>query len=226
MARDIRVGPLFATPLVTTTLDNVDPRKIATVVCALRDAGFMYSGPMVAGLQTQGNFLLIDHPEVRKLRDAFVDVIAAVTNAQDHVLSTRGWANILRKGDASADTPHNHLPNHWSAVYYPQVPALTGHEGHLLVIDPREVFAPGQPVAVPPQTGMFVMFPSWLRHSVVPMRQADGERISVSLNAIIGPRPDAPAACYPPHRLKKRAPGQSPDQEFDPASPASFPYPA
>jgi len=226
MARDIRVGQLFASPLVTATLDEVDPAKIAKVVFALRDAGFMYSGPNVAGLQTQGNFLLIDHPEVRKLRDAFIGVIAAVTNGQDHVLATRGWANILKKGDASADAPHNHLPNHWSAVYYPQVPRLTGHEGHLLFFDPREVFSPGQPTAVAPFTGMFVMFPSWLRHSVVPVRQAETERISLSLNAIIGPRPDAPAAHFPPHRMTKHAPGQSPDQEFDPTAPADFPYPA
>ncbi|MGO9467596.1 MAG: putative 2OG-Fe(II) oxygenase [Isosphaeraceae bacterium] len=225
MARDIRVGQLFATPLVSATLDGVDPAKIAKVILALRDAGFMYSGPAVAGLQTQGNFLLVDHPEVRRLRDEFVGVIATVSHGEDHVLHTRAWANILRKGDRSADTPHGHLPNHWSAVYYPQVPALTGSEGSLFFFDPREVFAPGKPVAVPPHTGLFVLFPSWLRHTVVPVQQAEGERISVSLNAIIGPRPDAPAACYPPHRMKKRALGQSPDQEFDPTAPADFPYP-
>lgn len=225
MAREIRAGQIFGTPLVTGTLDDVDPAKIARVIYALRDAGFMYSGPKVGGVQTQGNFFLIDHPEVRKLHDAFVEVIATVSKGEDRVLHTRAWANIIGKDDLTADTPHNHLPNHWSAVYYPQVPPLTGQEGHLLFFDPREVFFSSKPVVVPPYTGLFVMFPSWLRHTVVPIRQAVADRISVSLNAIIGPRADAPAAMYPPHRMKKRIPGEAFEQEVDPDAPAHFPYP-
>ncbi len=56
MAYDIRAGQLFATPLIIAALDDVDPRRIAQIVSALRDAGFMYSGPTVAGIQTQGTF--------------------------------------------------------------------------------------------------------------------------------------------------------------------------
>lgn len=226
MATDVRTGQLFATPLVTAMLDEVDALKITRIIHALRDAGFMYSGPAVAGIQTQGNLLLIDHPEVQRLSHAFLGIISALTNRQDHVLSTRGWANILTPGDQSADSPHNHLPNHWSAVYYPHVPTLVNGEGSLLLIDPREVYFPSQPIAVVPRTGMFVMFPSWLRHTVTPLRTGSGERISVSLNAIIGPRPDAPAASFPPHRMKRRRPGDSSAQEFDPSAPPEFAYPA
>ncbi len=121
-----------------------------------------------------------------------------MTKKHDRALHLRGWANILGKDDVSADLPHNHLPYHWSAVYYAQVPALTAGEGSLLLLDPREVFFTGQPVSVTPQTGMFVMFPSWLRHTVVPLRRVTDDRISISLNAIIGPNPNEPAPNFPP----------------------------
>jgi hypothetical protein len=225
MAQGIRTDHLFGTPLTTIELDNVDPAKVTRIIYSLRDAGFMYSGPTIAGLQTQGNFLLIDHAEIRKLCDAFVGLIEAVTNGQHHVLHLRGWANILSQGDASADLAHNHLPNHWSAVYYSQVPPLIGTEGQLLILDPREVYVKSKPIGFAPRTGMLVMFPSWLRHTVVPVKRAEADRISVSLNAIIGPPPGAPAANNPPHRMMKRAPGESPIQEFDPSAPADFPYP-
>jgi hypothetical protein len=225
MALEVQVGQLFPTPLISTTLEDVDAGKIAAIVYSLRDAGFMFSGRDRGGAQTQGNFFLIDHPEVRKLRDRFFGLIHAFTKGQHHPLLIRGWAVILSRGDASADIAHNHLPYHWSAVYYPQVPALSGGQGNLLLYDPREVFIESPPAAITPHTGMLVMFPSWLRHTVEPVSTIDGDRISISLNATIGPPPDSAAANCPPHRLKKRAPGETPPQEFDPTAAADFPYP-
>jgi hypothetical protein len=58
MAQGIRTDHLFGTPLTTIELDNVDPAKLTRIIYSLRDAGFMYSGPTMAGLQTQGNFQL------------------------------------------------------------------------------------------------------------------------------------------------------------------------
>jgi hypothetical protein len=109
-------------------------------------------------------------------------------------------------------------------VYYPKVPAaLTAPEGNIVFFDPREQFAGGQPVQLPPQEGMMVLFPSWLKHSVVPLRHAKDDRISISLNAIIGALSDADN--YPPHRAKKREPGTKAPPEFDPTSPEQFAYP-
>src|SRR5262249_35410701 len=102
------------------------------------------------------------------------------------------------------------------------VPALTAPEGNIVFFDPRETFAGGQPVQLPPQEGMMVLFPSWLKHSVVPLQNAKDDRISISLNAIIGVLSDAEN--YPPHRAKKRELGAGP-QEFDPLSPEQFEYP-
>ncbi|MDR3637173.1 MAG: hypothetical protein P4L84_25440, partial [Isosphaeraceae bacterium] len=73
-------------------------------------------------------------------------------------------------------------------------------------------------------TGFFVMFPSWLRHTVLPLRETGSDRIAISLNAVCGLPPEAPNMQLP-HRMKKWPPGESPEQEFDPTAPVDFPYP-
>jgi hypothetical protein len=225
MPTEIRVGDAFPTRLVTTTLPEVDNEKLVKIVYALHEAGFNIIGPRVQSEQTQGNLLAINHPAIVTLCKAFVGIIGAVTRGSDHVLQLYGWANIVRRTDREHDAGHNHLPFHWSAVYYPQVPPLVGTEGHLVFFDSKDVYAPSKPLTVAPQTGLFVMFPSWLRHKVLPLSEAAEERISIALNAVCGLPPNAHNMALP-HRLKKRPPGHDPPQEFDPESPEQFAYPA
>jgi hypothetical protein len=178
----------------------------------------------VPGEATQGNLFVIDHPAIVALRNAFIGVISQATNGGDQVLQVRGWANIMRRSDRSHDAPHSHLPYHWSAVYYPLVPALKEREGNIIFFDSKEVYAKSKPLTISPRTGMLIMFPSWLRHTAFPLSEASGDRISVSLNAVCGLPPNAPNMS-PPHRMKKRAPGQDLPQEIDPSAPEHFPYP-
>ncbi|MDR3638833.1 MAG: hypothetical protein P4L84_33810, partial [Isosphaeraceae bacterium] len=153
MPTEIRVLSAFPTPLVTTTLPEIDNEKLIRIIYALRDAGFTYSGPRVPGESTQGNLLAIDHPEIVKLRSAFIHVISTVSRGSDYVMQLRGWANIVRRSDLAGDLPHNHLPFHWSAVYYPLVPTLRGTEGHILFFDSKDVYFPSPPVNLAPHTG-------------------------------------------------------------------------
>lgn len=221
MPLEIEVLPVFPTPLVVARLPHVDNQALTDIVYSLLDAGLLYGGGGLGGLQTQGNILQIDRPPVRQLAEAFAEMIGQM--GAPNVLQMVGWAVLGRPGDASLDTPHNHLPYHFSAVYYPKVPALTAPEGNIVFFDPRETFAGGQPVHLPPQEGMMILFPSWLKHSVVPLHHTQEDRISISLNAIIGTL--GAAENYPPHRAKKRPPGAPGPQEFDPTSPVQFPYP-
>lgn len=115
------------------------------------------------------------------------------------------WANINRPGDSNQ--LHCHPGCFWSAVYYPD-PGGAEHKsggGELILEDPRYPLAymgisnlvlkgpDGEAmqsqVAVRPQAGLLVMFPSWLRHSVRPHR-GDRERISIALN--LSPVPEQP----------------------------------
>jgi hypothetical protein len=191
MPLDLKVLPVFHTPLVLAHLPHVDNKGLADIVYSLRDAGLLTEMLAQMGLP--------------------------------NVLQMVGWAVLGRPGDMSLDKPHNHLPYHFSAVYYPKVPALQAPAGNIVFFDPRETFAGGQPVQLPPQEGMMVLFPSWLKHSVVPHNAAD-DRISISLNATIGTL--SAAQNYPPHRGKRHQPGSAAPQEFDPASPEQFDYPA
>lgn len=221
MSLELEVLPIFPTPLVVARLPHVDNKALVDIVYALRDAGLLYGGGGLGGMQTQGNLLQIDRKPVRQLGEAFVEMIGQM--GIPTVLQMVGWAVLGRPGDLSLDQPHNHLPYHFSAVYYPKVPALTAPEGNIVFFDPRETFAGGQPVQLPPQGGMMILFPSWLKHSVVPMRSATDDRISISLNAIIGPLPATQN--FAPHRASKRTPGTAGPQSFDATSPEQFPYP-
>lgn len=111
------------------------------------------------------------------------------------------WANVSRKG--ASNQYHYHPGSFWSAVAYlddgyegNDDPALGGE---LQLLDPRmpmvRMTAPdlrlvdrdGRPqpseVMVRPETGMIVMFPSWLQHSVRAFR-GEGTRISIAINLI------------------------------------------
>ena len=221
MPLELKVLPVFPTPLVVTRLPHVNNKVLVDIVYSLRDAGLLRGGEGTGGLQTQGNIFKIERAPVRQLGEAFAEMMAqmGVTN----VLQMTGWAVLGRPGDMSLDKPHNHLPYHFSAVYYPKVPVLQAPEGNIVFFDPRETFAGGQPVQLPPQEGMMVLFPSWLKHSVIPLQKATEDRISISLNAIIGALSDAEN--YAPHRARKYPPGAAGPQEFDPASPEQFGYP-
>jgi hypothetical protein len=165
------------------------------------------------------------HRALGQLAGVFREMIEQAAKPTNYVLQMLAWAVIARPGDMSVDQPHNHLPYHFSAVYYPQVPrGMKTPEGDLVFFDPREVYASGRPTHIPPEEGLIVMFPSWLKHTVVPCRGTEGDRISISLNAIVGPPPGS-VDYVAPHRVKKRTVGVVVKQEVDPEAPVEFAYP-
>lgn len=111
------------------------------------------------------------------------------------------WANVSTRGDANQY--HTHPGSFWSAVAYVDDgyagngdPALGGE---LQLLDPRmpmiRMTAPdlrlldgaGRPmpseVSIRPETGMIVLFPSWLQHAVRPFH-GQGTRISIAINLV------------------------------------------
>ncbi|MEQ8412121.1 MAG: 2OG-Fe(II) oxygenase family protein [Erythrobacter sp.] len=116
------------------------------------------------------------------------------------------WANVSQKGHANQY--HTHPGSLWSAVAYlddgyegSADPALGGE---LQLLDPRMPMvrmgsldlrfkdADGEvqnnEPMIRPQTGLIVMFPSWLQHSVRAFR-GTGTRISVAINLVPALRP-------------------------------------
>ena len=95
-----------------------------------------------------------------------------------------GWGVVFGPNDLSAKIVHDHLPWHLSCVYYVQAPEdLPGDEGSLCFHNPNP-YESKQKMYLKPRPGTIVTFPSYLRHHVNPYT-ADGERISVSMNALV-----------------------------------------
>ena len=99
------------------------------------------------------------------------------------------WVNIMGRG--ALHGPHLHPLSTISGVYYVAVPARAAG---LKLEDPRlERFMAAPPraraarrvnrpwVTIPARTGQLVLFESWLRHEVLPNREAR-ERVSISFN--------------------------------------------
>ena len=105
------------------------------------------------------------------------------------------WVNVLREG--GAHTSHIHTNSVLSGTYYVAVPEGAGP---IVFEDPRHVMmmaAPPRLASAPaeqqsyfsqtPQPGTVMLWESWLRHEV-PVNKAEGLRISVSFNYVIGQR--------------------------------------
>ena len=108
--------------------------------------------------------------------------------------SISAWATICRAGAYHA--PHSHPDSAWSGVYYVDSGTEDRDQplsGVLEFLDPRAgaeaVSAPGDPYGEPfrvrAQSGLLVMFPSWLYHWVHPYA-GETPRIAISFNASIG----------------------------------------
>lgn len=128
------------------------------------------------------------------------DIAAAGKRSFDWVVEI--WANV--SGPGSANQLHCHPGSFWSAVYYVDDggAASEGNGGELLLEDPRYPMAymtvpdlvlryrDDSPMhsqfAIRPVTGLMVLFPSWLRHSVRP-HAGNRDRISIAMNLIVIP---------------------------------------
>ncbi len=101
------------------------------------------------------------------------------------------WANILGPGGFNA--PHHHHPQHWSGVYYVQVPDVGGSaedpSGLIEFLNPsptQSQWGSGS-FAYGPRAGTTLIFPSTLVHLVHP-HTSDTERVSVAYNFNVVPK--------------------------------------
>ncbi len=103
------------------------------------------------------------------------------------------WVNVLPEGGAHSS--HLHTNAVLSGTYYVKTPPGAGP---IVFEDPRHAMMMAAPprkaqtpralqtyVAQDPAPGALILWESWLRHEV-PLNRAEGERISVSFNLVIG----------------------------------------
>lgn len=111
------------------------------------------------------------------------------------------WANVSKKGNANQY--HTHPGSFWSAVAYiddgyegdddptlggelqlldPRMPMIRMNAPDLRLLDTDGQTMPSE-ISIRPETGMIVLFPSWLQHAVRPFH-GEGTRISIAINLI------------------------------------------
>lgn len=203
------VRNLFATPFVVDRLQSAEGLRIlrSSIEAEMaRDAkGVSISN--VGGWHSNTRMLEWGGEAAKAL------VFKAMTLADERTLDIKSteesrfgwipemWANVSRKGNSNQY--HTHPGSYWSAVAYiddgydgDDNPALGGE---LQLLDPRapltQMAAPdlrllddtGNPlppeISVRPQSGMIVLFPSWLQHAVRPFN-GEGTRISIAINLV------------------------------------------
>jgi uncharacterized protein (TIGR02466 family) len=199
----MKINRAFSTPIAirrptrATTLDA----SLAHIILAAEVRSASARRSNVGGWRSRDDLLDWQGPEISDfaeiLRTAVEDIIRATvgTEAFTGYFRLKAWANVLRAGNYN--TLHAHPESAWSGVYYVDAGDATepdGLSGVLELIDPRPgaemVPAPGwpfgRPVRIVPETGLMVLFPSWLYHFVHPYHGVR-PRIAIAFNAPVNP---------------------------------------
>jgi uncharacterized protein (TIGR02466 family) len=231
---ELEVTPAFPTPLGRLWVPDAEAMNHSLRVFILaQEAKYLSLGRSnIGGWHSQTDFLDCPEPAVAALSTwidwavrKMVDTTAGATGFKGE-LSVTAWATVCRAGAYHA--PHSHPDSAWSGVYYVDAGTSSSDRplsGMLEFLDPRAgveaVTAPGdpygEPVRVRPESGLLVVFPSWLYHWVHPY-VGEAPRIAVSFNAALASRaspgtgiettdytnpqikiPDPPDTCFPAH---------------------------
>jgi uncharacterized protein (TIGR02466 family) len=184
-------------PQAETTPVN-EALKAAIFARREQDGGTSLSN--VGGWQSEPDFLDWPVPELKSLRQWIHQAFGAIMGRElgTTEFKTRyavvGWANINEYGDYNRT--HIHSNNHWSGVYYVDIgkpDQSVGPNGAIEFLDPRPangvfdfpgVTATGTWTLLP-EPGLMLMFPSWLRHAVLPY-YGESSRITIAFNIRVG----------------------------------------
>ena len=107
---------------------------------------------------------VVDNGEAEDLEDAY------------NLLAPKAWVTVQTQ--CSCHLEHDHFGAGLSGVYYVRMPQ---HSGGIAIHDPRSNWH--EDIILYPKEGEFIMFPSWLRHNVLPTNgPPDDPRISIAWN--------------------------------------------
>lgn len=196
------IGLAFPTPILRKRFDAAavnDGLKRVILAREQAEAGVVRS--LIGGWHSKEDLLDWKEPEVAPIRGWIAQSIQEMTSFAMTDLASAGrlnvdldggaWANVVRHG--SYHKIHNHPDCDWSGVYYVAVgtpdPAGPAENGMIEFLDPRmgaTIPTLGGPGALPklrvaPETGLMLIFPSWLYHYVNTFH-GTGERISIAFN--------------------------------------------
>ena len=198
--KERRIDNLFPTPILLTSVDlalcesaanrsNTLIKSTPALYNILQDTG---------GATTEDDLHL--HPEFAELiqeinKEVNVYAEAYLGLKPSSVKMTCMWANI--QADGFRHQQHQHPNSYISGVLYLRVPNVE-KKGTIFFMDPRPaknmqhgdfVFESGlsyRDYQYVPQTGLMLLFPSWLEHGTHMFKAENGEeRIVISFNCVL-----------------------------------------
>lgn len=196
-----RVLHFFPTPVIFDELPDADDLnrdlEIAILDQQKRDAGLTLSNRN--GWQSKRDFPQWAGEAGRRIVEHATRLASEHTghgpNRPSPSWNVDTWANVSASG--GFNMPHIHGGTFWSAVYY--VRTGEGEGGQLVLHDPRmpalrmhapalrfKEAGPDVRTEIQPKSGLMVLFPAWLLHSVEPW-QGEGHRISIAMNIRAAP---------------------------------------
>lgn len=195
------VRKAFATPLglYRAGLTNETNEQLRDLLLTLGNAAPSTGRSNVGGWRSGHDLLERPEPAWAAFATAALGAVAHMVAAAANQPAFHGemritaWANILARG--GYNVLHAHPESVWSGVYYVDAGSIApppSLSGILELRDPRPgvemVPAPGwpfgHPLRIEPETGLMVLFPSWLYHLVHPY-EGDRPRISIAFNVAV-----------------------------------------
>jgi uncharacterized protein (TIGR02466 family) len=197
MAKHGQIENIFPTPIFWCVIKNADGlnAQLCEVILEHERTTPSVAKSNQGGWQSPPDFFQWDDLAVTALGRLVMGAVNIAT-ARIHVPVTLkiafqlyGWAAVSRKGHYN--TTHVHPGATWSGTYYvdagdetSDAPGAQLEFSHPITASPMNFFPGILPSArlVRPQTGMIILFPSYLQHSV---RMYGGERprVCVPFNA-------------------------------------------
>jgi len=199
------VRSYFATPVIIATLPdapavNAELKRII-LEREREDEGVRHSN--LGGWQSSWDFESWGGASAKRVLEVARQLATRATSDRAGkpvriAWKTNAWANVNRRGHGNEF--HTHPGAYWSGTYYVDDGGIAADHalgGAFEIQDPRGVapamYAPLLGFAVPggqsagaselifPQSGQFLLFPSWLQHGVRPYL-GDQMRLSVAFN--------------------------------------------
>ena len=198
MAKNAEFMRLFPAQVMKVVLPGTETlrERLREIILAREVAAGTVSFSNRGGWQSGDNIFAWEQPELKIVHDYMMkavqlstDQIEGLSRKFDYQFKIYGWANVNRAGDYNVH--HIHPGSTWSCVYYVDAGDDDSEQGsgfiemHEPNVAATMAFFPSvrpDRVSIRPVSGMLLVFPSYLLHSVQPYA-GERSRISIAANA-------------------------------------------
>jgi|TARA_X000000950_G_scaffold88078_1_gene110923 uncharacterized protein (TIGR02466 family) len=190
------IGNFFSTPIYMGNIENrgdVDKElSDATDRAIFKNDWQPDNDTANTTFNPQGSTDIIREFNMQKIRSHIIDHANKYLKEidysykQDSLQILGSWLNTFEKDQVIGLHEHGYQPNTFSGSYYYKVPKNSGNiqfksTNPFVISFPHQSDKYSNLLNVEPESGMILLFPSWLMHKVLP-NKSDETRISLAFN--------------------------------------------